>query len=96
MGVGRIFSREALRDFFRGGGKSSEICFSHSKLRKQPFFAKTFKIQEGSHAHVSDVYTNNRFITAEILAKTRLGVFLLFDSKVLRDALYAYLCALSR
>jgi len=43
MGVGRIFSREALRDFFRGGGKSSEICFSHSKLRKQPFLLKLSK-----------------------------------------------------
>ena len=50
MGVGRILSRGVRGDFsnfFQGGGKGSEICFSHSKLRKQPFYANNFKIQAG-------------------------------------------------
>jgi len=48
MGVGRIFSKGALRDFskiFLGKGNSGKICFSHSKLRKKSFFANIFKIQ---------------------------------------------------
>jgi len=44
MGVEKIFpGGEALGDFFKifpGGSKSSEICFSDSKLRKQPFCQK--------------------------------------------------------
>ena len=36
MGVGRIFSK--------GGAKVVKFDFSHSKLRKQPFFAEIFKI----------------------------------------------------
>jgi len=49
------------KDFFQGGAlcdiskifpegaKSGEICFSHSKLRKEPFFAEIFKIQSGAN-----------------------------------------------
>ena len=37
MGVGKIFSRGALGDFSRGGAKSGEIWFFHSKLGKQRF-----------------------------------------------------------
>jgi len=31
-------------NFSRGGGKLVKFDFSHSKLRKQPFFGKNFKI----------------------------------------------------
>jgi len=48
MVVGRIFSRGALWDLskiFLGGQKVVKFDFSHSKLRKQPFFTEIFKIQ---------------------------------------------------
>jgi len=35
----------ASEGFFQGGAKSGENCFSHSKPRKQSFFAKNFNIQ---------------------------------------------------
>jgi len=52
MGVGRIFSRGGgTRGFFlnfsRVGPKVVKFDFSHSKVRKQPFFAYNFKIQWG-------------------------------------------------
>ena len=52
MGVGRIFSRGgAVRDFpkifSRGGPKVVKFGFYPSKLKKQPFFANSFKIQGG-------------------------------------------------
>jgi len=50
MGVGRIFSRGGHGDFsknFSGGAKNGEFCFFLSKIRKQPFFAKHFKIKGG-------------------------------------------------
>ena len=56
MGVGRIFSSGGQQGifpkFFQGGTKSGEIFFSHSKLRKQPFFAELFKIQGGHGPHL--------------------------------------------
>jgi len=58
MGVGRIFTEGKLGDFskiFLGGDqKWQNLFFSHSKLRKQPFFAKIFKIQGffGPPAHL--------------------------------------------
>jgi len=54
MGVGKIFSRGGTRGFSqkfsRGGPKvvNFNFVFSHSKLTKQPFFAKHFKIQGGA------------------------------------------------
>ena len=51
MGVGRIFSGGAVRDFpkiFSGGGpKVVKFGFYPSKLKKQPFFANNLKIQGG-------------------------------------------------
>jgi len=38
---------------FPGGAKSGEFVFSHSKLRKQPFFAEIFKIQRWRQPHCS-------------------------------------------
>jgi len=48
MDVEKNFSRGGLGDFFNifpRGTKRGEICFSYSKPRKQPFYAKNFKIQ---------------------------------------------------
>jgi len=49
MGVGRIISSRGhpgiFHKFFWAGPKEVKFDFSHSKLRKQPFFAKNFKIQ---------------------------------------------------
>jgi len=50
MGVGRFFSRESHQGFFqtfsREGPKVVKF-FSHSKLRKQPFFQKISNSREG-------------------------------------------------
>jgi len=55
MGVGRIFSRGGdsrgfSQNFSRGSQNNGEFVFYSSKLKKQPFFAKHFKIQEGTLA----------------------------------------------
>jgi len=52
IGVGGIFSSgEPVGDFpkifSRGGPKVVKFVFHPSKLKKQPFFANTFKIQGG-------------------------------------------------
>jgi len=51
VGVGRIISgEEALGDYskiFPGGAQVVKFAFSHSKLNKQHFFTKNFKIQGG-------------------------------------------------
>jgi len=61
MAIGRIFqgARVFFQNFSRGGTKVAKFVFSRSKLRKQYFFAKMFKIQGGprspcplSNAHV--------------------------------------------
>jgi len=61
MGVGQIFSRgRALEDFskfFQEGTKSGEICFSHSKLKKQPFLLKMSK-SRGSLAPLPPLSSN--------------------------------------
>ena len=49
MAVAKLFSRERplvdfFQKFFLGGTKMAKVCFSYSKLRKQRFFAKSFKI----------------------------------------------------
>jgi len=47
----KFFLGGELGDFFKifpGGPKVMKFVFSHSKLRKQPFFAMNFKIQLGS------------------------------------------------
>jgi len=53
MGIGRIFPGGALGDFSKIflGGKSGEICFFHSTLRKQSLFAKILKIHGGQGPH---------------------------------------------
>jgi len=40
MGAGGIFSREGPKIFLQGLPKVEKLHFHHSKLRKQPFFAK--------------------------------------------------------
>jgi len=46
------------KDFSKEGPRVVKFVISHSKLRKQPFFAKHFKIQGGhgipsaAHVHV--------------------------------------------
>jgi len=50
MGVGRIFSRGAFREFFQNfsrGAKSGKLVFSLSKLRKSPFLLKFSKSSGG-------------------------------------------------
>ena len=60
MGIGRIFSGGATTgDFskiFLGVAKRGEICFSHSKLRKQPFLLKFSKSREKGPLPSSDVH----------------------------------------
>ena len=55
MGVGRIFSNggpegDFPKLFSRGGSKVVKFVFYPSKLKKQPFFANSFKIQGGALA----------------------------------------------
>jgi len=49
MSVGRFFSRGTLVDFsinFSRGERVVKFVFSHSEVRKQSFFAETFKTQD--------------------------------------------------
>jgi len=89
MGVGRIFSRglplgNFSKIFLGWGVKSDEICFSHSKSRKQPFFAKIFKSQ--GRASPSDAYDPKYMLVTYALVE-KLLVFVersLFRHKITR------------
>jgi len=59
MGVGKIFSRREqwgiFPNFFQGGPKVVKFDFYPSKLKKQPFLANNFKIQEGQRPSLPPV-----------------------------------------
>jgi len=45
MSVGKIFSREATRGFFKNFSRGPKVVKFFPKLRKQPFFVEIFEIQ---------------------------------------------------
>jgi len=81
------FFQGGTRGFFQkfsGGAKSGEICFSHLKLRKQPFFAEIFKIQGGVfHPDVQyRTYANGLYSACATLC-TRVIIYLRAEAQCL-------------
>jgi len=58
-----VFPEGTTRGFYHSfsKGESGEICFSHWKSRKQPFFAEIFKIQGGLGPPSKNSYSSSYF-----------------------------------